>query len=463
MNSETMNEISICSITSVFAKETTGELSVLPVSVRESKLELFACLNVVVESEFESVGPDLVIESVVKLSIYSVSGTEYELSVCPISVTELSTSPASVNSSNFELSVYPISGHESVCELPASPVSLNEPDYELPICPVSASKPVFELFVCPVPVNESDFELSVRPISVNESDFELSTCPISISELAYDLSACSVVTRGKLMDFLCSLPRSLKPYMLSLSLVFLFFLDSNLCCGFLISLFRCGALLIRRGVLLIRRGALLFRPGGLLLCLLRRGGLLLCLLRTGGLLLCLLRTGGLLLCLLHRGGLLPRLVPRGGLLSCSGGLLLRRGGLFFLLWWSSAPPWGSSGPSALLWWSSTPPVLPAPSWSPVLPVLPQSQGLTPLHGPGPPSLTLFRLRSTALLDCVMFGASGSRSLGGGGGSVMNPVHGLPFARHQRSLLHHIDTHMDPHVSRLVRPVTISLSLFNSMH
>ncbi len=109
-----------------------------------------------------------------------------------------------------------------------------------------------------------------------------------------------------------------------------------------------------------------------------------------------------------------------------------------LLWWSSAPLWGSSDLSALLWWSSAPPILPAPSWSPVLPVLPQSQGLTPLHGPGPPSLPLFRLRSTALLDCVMFRTSGSHSLGDS--SVMNPVHGLPSACHQKSLFGYIDSH-----------------------
>ncbi len=51
MNSETMNAISSCVITSVFAKETTGELSVYPVPANASGFEL-------------SVGPDLVIESV---------------------------------------------------------------------------------------------------------------------------------------------------------------------------------------------------------------------------------------------------------------------------------------------------------------------------------------------------------------------------------------------------------------
>ncbi len=52
---------------------------------------------------------------------------------------------------------------------------------------------------------------------------------------------------------------------------------------------------------------------------------------------------------------------------------------------------------------------------------------------------LFVFPALTLLDCVMFRASGSHSLGGGG-SVMNSVHGLPFARHQRSLFHHIDSH-----------------------
>ncbi len=98
------------------------------------------------------------------------------------------------------------------------------------------------------------------------------------------------------------------------------------------------------------------------------------------------------------------------------------------LWWSSALPWWSSASSAKvwwssasLWWSSAPPALPwrssAPSWSSVLPALPQSP-VSPLpHGPCPPSLPLFRLRSTALLDCIKLGMSGSRSLGGGGGAL----------------------------------------------
>ncbi|KAL0199324.1 hypothetical protein M9458_007864, partial [Cirrhinus mrigala] len=66
-----------------------------------------------------------------------------------------------------------------------------------------------------------------------------------------------------------------------------------------------------------------------------------------------------------------------------------------------APPWGSLVSSALLWWYLAHPALPA-----------HPQSLGPPHGPGPPSLALFHLRHTTLLDCL-FGASGSRSLGVG--------------------------------------------------
>ncbi len=135
-----------------------------------------------------------------------------------------------------------------------------------------------------------------------------------------------------------------------------------------------------------------------------------------------------------------------------------------LVWWSSAPPWRSSALSPLHWWTPVPsappwwapvpsappwwaPVPSAPPWwAPVpsslswLPALPQSPVSPFPHGPGPPSLPLFRLRSTTLLDCI--GASGSRSLWGG--SVMNPVCGLPPNSHQRSPLHHIDSHTTQH-------------------
>ncbi|XP_058626170.1 mucin-7-like [Onychostoma macrolepis] len=96
------------------------------------------------------------------------------------------------------------------------------------------------------------------------------------------------------------------------------------------------------------------------------------------------------------------------------------------LWWSSTPPWRSSVPSSLPWWAPVPsappwwaPGLSAPPRFPAVPALPRSQTIPLPHGPGPPSLPLFRLRSTSLLDYRLCGESGSRSLGVG--SVTNPV------------------------------------------
>ncbi len=90
------------------------------------------------------------------------------------------------------------------------------------------------------------------------------------------------------------------------------------------------------------------------------------LIRPGG---CLLRPGGLLSRLLRPGGLRSRLLHPGGLLSH----LLRPGGLLSRLLRSRLPHMDLA-----------------------LRLLPR-----------------FHLRPTALLDCSMCGASGSRSLGGG--------------------------------------------------
>ncbi len=166
------------------------------------------------------------------------------------------------------------------------------------------------------------------------------------------------------------------------------------------SLLRRGGLLSGSGGLLLRRGHRLLRPGGCLSCLLRCGGLL-----SG--------SGGRLL---RRGHLLFRLLCRGGgLLSGSGGLLLHRGG-------SQFHPYCQICPGSLL----------------RLGALLFRLRLSPqfLHGPGPPSLTLFRLCSTTLLVLMQLGASGSRSIG----SITNLVHGLLANCHQRSLSLLIDSH-----------------------
>ncbi len=104
-----------------------------------------------------------------------------------------------------------------------------------------------------------------------------------------------------------SLPRSLRLYVLSLSLVFQFPLGPS-CCQ--------GSRLLRPGGRLSR----LLRPGGRLSRLLRPGGHLSRLLRPGGRLSRLLRPGGRLSRLLRPGGHLSRLLRPGGHLTCQSHL-----------------------------------------------------------------------------------------------------------------------------------------------
>ncbi len=103
-----------------------------------------------------------------------------------------------------------------------------------------------------------------------------------------------------------SLPRSLRLYVLSLSLVFQFPLGPSLCRG---SQLRPGGRLSR-----------LLRPGGRLSHLLRPGGCLSRQLRPGGRLSRLLRPGGRLSRLLRPGGRLSRLLRPGGRLTCQSHL-----------------------------------------------------------------------------------------------------------------------------------------------
>ncbi len=101
-----------------------------------------------------------------------------------------------------------------------------------------------------------------------------------------------------------------------------------------------------------------------------------------------------------RHGFLPGLRSYSVWLVASWSCLLRP-------WWApgpSAPPWGAPVLSALPWWAPGPSA--PPWWAPV----PSSPPWLP-HGPGPPSLPLFRLRSTALLG--LFRSVWKLLLGGG--------------------------------------------------
>ncbi len=90
---------------------------------------------------------------------------------------ELSVLPVSVKESNPELSVFSSENinapHICPVNLITAMEALNEPSVCL-VYPVIAKETISEQSVCPLPVNEFNPELSVCLVSTNESEFACS-------------------------------------------------------------------------------------------------------------------------------------------------------------------------------------------------------------------------------------------------------------------------------------------------
>ncbi len=362
---ETNGELSTCSVFQqvfdfpVYQEPVNSaklELSVLPVSIDDFTMELSACL---VSSNMPDYDPSVLSVSVwelnYELSARSVSPnrSNVESSVCPISsnVFEVSVSPIAIHEPVI-CPLSPVTTPETLTELPvgsSSLVTAQRPTFKLLTLPVVNSETINVLYVCPVsPVisKETINELSIYPVSVNGSKFKSHVCPVSTKEPDYELFTRSFVIRATVEE-LFTFPVSVLGAVSALSVLSVSALPRSQS----------------------RPWSSLSAPAWW------------------------------------------SSVP---------------------LWWSSAPPWWAPSappwwapaPSAPPWWALAPsappwwaPVPSAPPWwapvpssLPWLPALLQSPVSPFAHGLGPPSLPLFHLRSTSLLDRI--GASGSRSLGG---------------------------------------------------
>ncbi len=367
-------EFTVCPVNPVTTTETIYELPAFLVSVK-------------LDSE-PTVSSDSVSKSDVKpiVSPISANGSEYEHSVYLAFITELSVSPESVNA--------------SICELSVGLYSAVKSDAEVSAYPVSTSELVGELFTCPVSISELTYELSV-PSVVIRVNIDALVFPAPVLETVYALSVLCVSVSPRLQSLLwvpdqtvpswCS---PVPPWCSS---------DPSWCSP---DPSWCSPALSAPPW----RSPTLSAPHWWAPAL--------------SALPCRSPT----LSAPHWWAPALSAPPwRSPNLSAphwwAPALSAPPWRSAVSLWWSSVPLWRSS---AQPWWSSAPPALPWRSsashwWALVPSALPQSPVSPFPHGPGPPSLPLFRLHSTALLDCI--GASGSRSLWGG--SVTNPVCGLP--------------------------------------
>ncbi len=448
-------ESSSCPVT---AMDAVYESSSCPVTAMEAVYELPGCSVTATEASFEPLPcSEPAEEAISELSLCSglAKVTDCELPVCLVST----------NVSEFELSILPVTARETLNEFAVCPVNsiiAKDTPSEQSVCPVSINVPSFDLSPGPLPPSVFNPELSLCPVQVLESNIEQFVCPTTLNEMNTELAALSVTAQrpafAPLIPPVLSQETINAPHDSHVNSVTAIEPIYELSCPVSVSehfvncfVFPAMAPETVNALSVLSVSTL---PKSLSM-------------------------------------------PRSSALSVPAwwssvslwwsSIPLWSSALPWWssaqVWWSSALPWRSSAPprwapvpSAPPWWAPVPsgppwwapvpsappwwaPVPSAPSWwapvpssLPWLPALPQSPVSPFPHGPGPPSLPLFRLRSTALLDCI--GASGSRSLWGG--SVTNPVCGLPPDSHQRSPLHHIDSHTTLHTG-LHFPSSIALT------
>ncbi len=291
-------------------------------------------------------------------SVETQDGTAVE----PLEVAASTAEPPEVSVvSTYQLSPCPVTAKKAVCELSPCPVTAKEAVCELSPCPVTAKEAVCELLPCPVTAKKAVCELSPCPVTAKEAVCELSPCLVTAMEAVSEPLLRSGLADGAVPELSSCLVtateagfESLNPPIMSPEFIddFLVFSAMDALSVSCVSVFpRSQSLPWSSGpsVPPWRSSALSPPPWG--------------------------------------APVTP--APPWGVPV------------------TPEPPWWAPVPSAPPWWA---PVPSAPPWCSGLPALPQPP-VSPLpHGPGPPSLPLFCLRSTAILDCIR--ASGSLSLGG---------------------------------------------------
>ncbi len=435
---------------------------VSPISANGSEYEQPVYLASITELSFYSVSVN---EFGFELSVCPVSTKSVcELSACLVSLTEMSISPVSVNTPGFDLSAGLLVPSVSHSESFVLPVSIQEPNSELLVVPVSVHESDVVLSVCVTPVRESNCELSPQSASANVPNIEQFVCSATLNETHMELSALSVTGKKPTFEPL-TLP-VLRPE--TINALHVFHVNPVNAIETIQELSACS---VFQNVSV--EPSTLPAPVSKPVCELFVCPVSVsepfddCFVfpamvpKTVNAPPALSVSALLVLSVsaLPRSRSLPWFPAQSAFLCWSSGRSAPPRWPSAQVWWPSAPPWGSSarvrwssaqpwrtsappwwapvpsappwwapvlsappwwapGPSAPPWWAPVPsappwwaPVPSSPPWLPALPTLPRSTA-TPLpRGPGPPSLPLFRLRSTALLDYI--GASGSRSLGGG--------------------------------------------------